>query len=258
MKNELYGQLEDLKSCDKNIRSLVDEIERNHFNSLSVASHEMMNKLSFIASSHQLITMKHPEVCEYPFWTQMGSTISDFMRYLERLSLCRYIHIPQPDNISLDDILYSLHDYMDDAFPDNDNELVYDTPCSFCLYADYTHLLEALKCLLFNACEAILSNEQNENLSQQEYMKKIFIKTETVCNSKNIPCVSISITNYGTIENLSQASKCDIFYTTKPNHTGTGLYVANTVCQKHKGSFLLTTAKGYTTATMLLPATVTI
>ncbi len=78
------------------------------YKTLSIASHEIMNRLSFIGSAYQYINARYPESKQFKFWTIMGDSIGELNTLMKRTSICRHCAFPEKNTISLKQLLDNL------------------------------------------------------------------------------------------------------------------------------------------------------
>lgn len=84
-----------------------EKCKKEHYKTLSIASHELLNHISFLNSSYDLISKTYPETKNMRFWNSMGTSIYEITNMMKRLNLCRYCTFPNKENVTLNDLILS-------------------------------------------------------------------------------------------------------------------------------------------------------
>lgn len=215
-----------------------DMFSDEYYNAIGKASHELKNMISFVSSSYQLISLQHPEVTDFEFWSEMGTAINDMIKFMERTSLCRYCLKPDFAPVDINELLYRLPDEADELYPDADRNFDFQVDRRQMLVnGDASHLMSALKEITANCYDATADGDTiTVTASPNTDNTKVII---TITNKGLFPEISFHKpgTSEFTVHQPTDASiLCSPFYTTKQKHTGLGLSIANLVCLMHNGS----------------------
>lgn len=226
----------------KSIQIPYKESYEKHYSDLSTASHEIMNYAATIGSTYQYIHNKYPEAHDFKFWDNLGISINQLCSFMKQSSVCRYCHFPQKNNTTVSKIIDTVYENLDD-YPHQDiinyiHISSENAPAS--LFGDTDHIASAIYQLIINAYEA-----QTDSIEPDI---QVVIK-------ENGDSVCISVTNPGVIDDTySYEQLADAFFSTKPNHAGCGLYIANIVCSTHDGCLTIGCSNDSTVITMNLAA----
>lgn len=117
MNKEDSFYMDTLEKTQPETFDFINHLSEQCHSELSFASHEINNQLSFIRSSYQLISKKHPETKDFPFWAELGDAVNHIISYMERTGLYRYSFKYVPAKLNLTEFLYSLPDVFDEQFP---------------------------------------------------------------------------------------------------------------------------------------------
>ncbi len=233
----------------------INRLTEQCHSELSFASHEINNQLSFIRSSYQLISKKHPETKDFLFWNELGDAVNHVISYMERTGLYRYSFKYIPVKFNLTEFLYTLPDRFDEQFPEQPHPFQFDTDTrDIFICADSERLLSAFSELLANAAEA------DNTCGCIQIHSHVNVCGHTV---------TVSVTGKGTIPDIVfdetqtnplvdpdtplSVQLCTPFYTTKKEHTGLGLSIVSQVCRTHHAEFDICSNKGLTTASITFP-----
>ena len=89
MNKEDSFYMDTLEKTQPETFDFINHLSEQCHSELSFASHEINNQLSFIRSSYQLISKKHPETKDFPFWAELGDAVNHirnfFIHYLMSL-----------------------------------------------------------------------------------------------------------------------------------------------------------------------------
>lgn len=207
------------------------------YKTLSIASHEIMNRLSFIGSAYQYISARYPESKKFKFWTIMGDSIGELNILMKRTSICRHCAFPEKNAISLKQLLDNLKTAPNTCLTTCPHPIDIVCQCNkdVLINADSEQLTIALCEIIMNGAEA--SNFATIHIDTTIQNNDIYI---VISNLGNLPDIQLPQTvnqdnniHYSPddINILSEA-----FYTTKPQHFGLGLYIANSVINRHNGT----------------------
>ena len=255
MNKEDSFYMDTLEKTQPETFDFINHLSEQCHSELSFASHEINNQLSFIRSSYQLISKKHPETKDFPFWAELGDAVNHIISYMKRTDLYRYSFKYVPAKLNLTEFLYSLPDIFDEQFPNRANAFQFDIDTrNIFICADSKRLLSAFSELLANAAEA-----------------------DTSCSSIQIhshvnACghtVTVSVTGKGSLSEINPnemqtnplidadapltAQLSTPFFSTKENHAGLGLSIVAQVCHTHHAGFELYSRNGFTTAGITFP-----
>ena len=76
MNKEDSFYMDTLEKTQPETFDFINHLSEQCHSELSFASHEINNQLSFIRSSYQLISKKHPEIKDFPFWAELGDAVT--------------------------------------------------------------------------------------------------------------------------------------------------------------------------------------
>lgn len=252
MNSKDYTQMQELKNCDPYTYQLFESLFHTYSSELSIASHNLKNSLSFIYSSYQIIRDHYPETKDFIFWEDIGEAITNIVHFLDRMSVYRYSYKVNASKINLSNLLYELPDGTDAIMDTQSRSFAFDTESEDIeISADYRNLKQALVELMVNSCEACEA-------------------TDTITISSRLgtdkSSVTITISNPGSLNLHKSPSKkeaqqepfdimnlCTPFYTTKPEHAGLGLSIANIVCRANNGTLTIAEENGTTKVSITLP-----
>ncbi len=207
------------------------------YKTLSIASHEIMNRLSFIGSAYQYINARYPESKQFKFWTIMGDSIGELNTLMKRTSICRHCAFPEKNTISLKQLLDNLKTAPNTCLTTclHPIDIVCHCNKDALINVDSEQFTIALCEIIMNGAEA--SNFGTIHIDTSIQNNDIHI---IISNSGNLPDIQLPQTINQ--DNNTHYSPDDInilseaFYTTKPEHFGLGLYIANSVINKHNGT----------------------
>lgn len=213
---------------------------KSHYKDLSTASHEIMNYAATIGSTYQYIDTKYPETHDFKFWGNLGISINQLCSFMKQSSICRYCHFPQKDTVNIDSVMKLVSETLEEcAYPDITSRinLSIANP-QLSIYGDADHIAAAIYQLIVNAYEA---NDSS------------LPKDIDVSFSSDDCHLTISVSNYGMLtDNYSYEQLAQAFFTTKSNHAGCGLYIANIVCARHDGYLSIGCDNNITTVSLVL------
>lgn len=215
-----------------------DMLSDEYYDSIGKGSHELKNMISFLSSSYQLISLQHPEVSDFEFWSEMGTAIDDMIRFMERTSLCRYCLKPDFAPVNINELLYMLPDEADELYPDADRNFDFHVDRrQMYVNGDASHIMNALLEITANCYDAT-SDGDTITVSATPDTDNAHVAI-TITNKGQFP--EIIYHNPGSSEctiyqPTDAAILCNPFYTTKPKHVGIGLAITNLVCHMHNGS----------------------
>jgi nitrogen-specific signal transduction histidine kinase len=211
-----------------------DDYEQ-HYKILSTASHEIMNYAATMGSTYQFLDTKYPETRDFKFWGNLGASIEHLCGFMKQASICRYCHFPHKEKSSVNDLLALVHESLAECgYPDIEDNLnitVADTVTS--IFCDPDNVAAAICQIIINAYEAS--------------------KNTDVKITSNSTHVTIAVTNAGSLPaKYSCEQLAEAFFSTKSNHAGCGLYIANIVCSNHDGYLSMESDGASTTVSLVL------
>ncbi|MBQ4283952.1 MAG: HAMP domain-containing histidine kinase [Lachnospira sp.] len=263
--NNDYKTIQELKNSNPDAFNALTNATTAHLDALGHASHEIKNMVSFMSSSYQLISLKHPETSEFRFWKEFGSNIEHLVNFMDRTSIYRYCMKYKLEPANIADILYSLPDLADNRHPTDLREFNFDIdPCisqSATIMADKENITMALNEIIDNCYDATVESDT------------ITISAHTECTGiESNPTVTnyihITISNQGTFPDIEYSEPgetpvfyeptdadilCKPFYTTRPKRSGLGLSIAYTVCTNHNGELTFTQQDNISSVHVRLP-----
>lgn len=234
--------LQQVQTDNPEIYSFIRNLEQTQDAQLSKFSHTIKNMISIISSSLQLIETQHPQAADYYLWNETKNEISCLIEALEQESIYRHSSIADLKDMNMTDLLWSLPDLMDEIYEDSGNNTVrnysYDISAGIPqVKGDYIKLKLAFIQILKNAYEATRNNDT------------IIIQAHPAGNS-----LYVSFKDSGSGIDASILNQVTTpFFTTKGNHIGTGLSIAEQVATAHEGSLEITSDAQCTCITMVLP-----
>lgn len=240
MNKKDYDALNRFKEESPKLKELLEKETACHYKNLSIASHEILNHLSFIGSSYQIISSKYPETKDFKFWDNLGTSINELTELMQRTSLCRYCVFPQKAPVLINDILYQLPDEADNRYPNEERLFSFNVEDKKIeIDADSEHILIAFNELISNSYDATQNNDTitiSSRLSED-----LMTYTITVSNKGQLPEIHLPMTLGQTSDDVTHSpDDIDIltsaFYTSKKNHNGLGLYIVMIVCMTHNGT----------------------
>jgi light-regulated signal transduction histidine kinase (bacteriophytochrome) len=211
-----------------------DDYEQ-HYKILSTASHEIMNYAATMGSTYQFLDTKYPEARDFKFWSNLGASIEHLCGFMKQASICRYCHFPHKENISVNDLLALVHQCLAECgYPDIEENLnITAGDAATNIFCDPDNVAAAICQLIVNAYEA---------------SKNIDVKI-----TSDSTHVTIAVTNAGSLpEKYSCEQLAEAFFSTKSNHAGCGLYIANIVCSNHGGWLSMESNGANTTVSLVL------
>lgn len=251
MNKEEYLYIQTLKENDPKTYDFINNLLKQLRDEVSFTSHEIKNQLSFLRSSYQLISLKHPETNKFSFWPQLGASVETLINLMERTSIYRYSSTAAFSDTNIIQLLYSLPDIMDERFPNETRFFSFDTDIrDIIVDADCERLSIAFSEILANAYEASQNNDT------------IYISSNI---DEQLQHITIKFINPGTIGIPDEASPlidryapltrqlCTPFYTDKKSHTGLGLAIVNCICCTHNTDFNINCDDHNTTAEITFP-----
>lgn len=239
---QTYLEIQEYTTENPEINTVLEKAKTEHFQHLSVVSHEIMNQLSFLGGTYQLLSARYPETATYPFWSDIGKNIRRLNKYMERTSICRYIQFPTLEAVDAANILYALPDEVDEYLDEHPRDFVFDVPKEpLMIVADSKHLTYAFVELLVNAIEASEDGDAIQIIAEKNFSTCDHgILEISIVNPGKLSPIILPITADSDENNLHRdATDLDILtnvgYTTKNGHAGIGLSIVQTVCLQHKG-----------------------
>lgn len=258
-----YNLIQNLKNTDVETYNAVTALLNSQLDEFTFAAHEEKNLISFISSSYQFITSHHPEFKQMEFWNDINDSIHSLNKFMNRMTIYRHCHKEGHDKIHLDNLLYTLPDTVD-SFLDShsyiSNNYTFNT-CSDNIHiiGDYDAILTAFTEILINCCD--ISDKDIHIVTYTSYDKKYV--TASISNYGNI-LDALSSNHKDTNANIPQQPHtltddellhlCTPFFTTNPDsHSGLGLSMVYTVCQKNNGTLSISQSNGITTVSIKFP-----
>jgi hypothetical protein len=252
-----------------------DDYEQ-HYKILSTASHEIMNYAATMGSTYQFLDTKYPETRDFKFWGNLGASIEHLCGFMKQASICRYCHFPHKEKSSVNDLLALVHESLAECgYPDIEDNLnitVADNVTS--IFCDPDNVAAAICQIIINAYEASVSSSHATYTNSQTLIATnntsstygAISYTETCKNisansfqntdvkiTSNSTHVTISVTNAGSLPaKYSCEQLAEAFFSTKSNHAGCGLYIANIVCSNHDGYLSMESDGASTTVSLVL------
>ncbi len=248
-----YKTLSDLKNANPEAYNALLETSNDHLSSLGFASHEIKNMISFMNSSYQFISMKHPETADFKFWKEFGDNINHLIYFMDRTSVYRYCMKVNLTPTNIIDMLYSLPDEADERHPDSLRNFKFNMQTevtrSAHTLADAEHLLIALNELIDNCYDATKDNDTITIGASVTVNSHTYESNPDVAVSQ----LHITISNPGRFPDVEYSELCKPFYTTKAKRSGLGLSIAHTVITNHNGEMALSTDDAESTVHIYLP-----
>lgn len=232
--------INELKEKDPHAYAIIQNMQSTYSTTMSQASHDIKNIISTMGSSFQFLEAKHPETSNFRFWNELGESIHFLIEFMDQTSAYRYSISADKKSISLEELLFSIPDHMDELFANESRNFEFDIDANLpTIIGDPEKINLAIIELVKNAFEATSTNAI------------ITICAKSILSSNDTNGVIISIIDHGT--GISDEIMNDItkpFYTTKSNHTGVGLSIVNEVANNHNGQITITSKDNTTTVSM--------
>ena len=183
-------------------------------------SHELRNPLTSLYSTVQLIEMKHPEVKDFKYW----SNLNHDMEYMNTL-ITELSDFAKSDNLNLS--TFSLRTLLEQtslsfAAMAADTQVEFRAkidPSIHQITGDKTKIQELFRNLLKNALDAAMPDKTI-------YLEALSLETEVLIRIQDTGC-GIEASKLPTI--------FEPFITYKKNGTGLGLSICNQIIKAHKG-----------------------
>ncbi len=227
-----------------------------HYKVLSTASHEIMNYLSTIGSTYQYLDTRYPETKGFKFWNNLGTSVNYLCYFMKQTSLCRYSHFPKKENTTSDALTDLVYDGLGECQYTDIIEYLFissgGTNHNIC--CDCDNVSAAVCQLIINAYEAITDNDKSNDSSSDIIPENADSERAIRVNiATQGDYLKISVTNHGCLDGqYSSEQLAAPFFTTRSNHAGCGLYIANIVCTAHGGYLTIESHDNLTTATLAL------
>lgn len=198
---------------------------------LSKFSHEIRNPIALISSELQLLLASHPEIENFPEWTDIQENIEYIKDLLQELSDFNNAKKIKPEPTDLTAYLHTIAssvsptmNYLGICFEEKISSAL--PTCSI----DRIKLRQALLNLLRNAQESILHTNG-----------KIIFSATVTCDGK----ISISVQDNGCgIDSDRQEDIFSPFVTYKKDGTGLGLAITRQIVQAHHGDLTVHSLSG--------------
>jgi len=233
--------LNQVRTTNPELYSLIERIQQSQTTTMANISHRLKNIISIISSSLQFIESQHPETSDFNLWPQLKSSTTYLVKYMDQESMYRHSANVEMKPINLQDLLWSIPDIMDDlneldphnSIRNYNYDIISNVPE---INGDYFKLKYAFIEIIKNAYEATSDNDT------------ITISAHIVDDSVNITIkdegvgIDINIINDVTTP----------FFTTKNDHVGTGLSIAEKIVKAHNGSLSISSDED-TCVTITLP-----
>ena len=117
MNKEDSFYMDTLEKTQPETFDFINHLSEQCHSELSFASHEINNQLSFIRSSYQLISKKHPETKDFPFWAELGDAVIRFREFPVAAGVLLVPHVPPQRGHERPDPLPQLVDPAGDIRP---------------------------------------------------------------------------------------------------------------------------------------------
>lgn len=265
-----------IKACCENNNELSDALlalRTDALEELSITSHEIKNYAAYLKTAYQYISRKNNELMDNRFWNNMGTTIDELIKYMNRTALYRYsFNNSEITACTIQSLIERVTMYAGQKYADklvlNINSV--DAHHSSAFYISTQLLTLGINELIDNAYEAasgVASGVTSDAASIQPPVQLCI----TIREQDNNILLSISNTSDSTPDNLLINSSCDKsgdsnvysydlshisrpFFTTKEGHAGLGLSGVCQMCILSGTEFSLTynTALRTTTAGLTL------
>lgn len=230
--NHLMEQNEDIKT-------IINQLLKNHQTIVSTISHEIANPLTLINSSLQVIEVQHPEVKDFAGWNQTMDDLVFMRQLLTDLSAFNNGSTLRYRVFSLGKVLRNVA--VSFAMTLEESGIEYKSfidPKIGDYTGDETKLQEVFINLLKNAKEATPKNGHISLTARRSYNRIIVSITDDGCGIEEDKLESIFLP----------------FTTYKPDGTGLGLSISKRILEAHQGTLAVTSAVGEgSTFTVTLP-----
>lgn len=90
-----YTIINNAKNTIPEFGDTFEKCKKEHYKTLSIASHELLNHISFLNSSYDLISKTYPETKNMRFLNSMGTSIYEITKHDETLKSLPVLHFSQ-------------------------------------------------------------------------------------------------------------------------------------------------------------------
>ncbi len=225
---------------------LIHKIMDDNKNITSMFIHELRNPLSLIKGTIQYIEMKHQEVKDYKYWSQLSELIQDMEHCMTDASLLNSITTLDIKDTNLLNLIQVV---VDNHSPQADNQKKFLT---------FKHTAECESVCSSYPCDSdkikqVLSNLLKNALEATEpgnYIELIL----SICSTDSGSMLSLQINNNGQpIPDDEIDTIFNPFVTYKTGGSGIGLALAKRIIEAHMGNIQVSSTDTLTGFTILLP-----
>lgn len=248
-----------LKETNPEAYNIICREEKLHRELLKIGCHDVMNSISYISSSYQLLKMKNPELDQIPKFYRIGDGIEELLRSMKMISKFRYADVISMSQTSVTEIISRIHSYIYQKYPDNTNLFTFQRECEdFEILCDIEKIVEALSYLIDNAVEEIISANTDEtwdsiNVSFKHKIN-IVLKRESLLE-KNVAVVQISnpLLSQNSLYETNPEIFAEPFWKGKQHHAGLGSSIAAKILNAHLGNITYNRSGDILTALVIIP-----
>lgn len=225
---------------------LIHKIMDDNKNITSMFIHELRNPLSLIKGTLQYIEMKHQEVKEYKYWSQLSELILDMEHFITDASLLNSITTLNIKDTNLLSLIQAVVDSYSPQADTQQKSLTFrhtdecESSCSS-YPCDSDKIKQVLSNLIKNALEAT---------EPGNYIALIL----SICLTDSGSMLSIQVNNNGQpIPDDEIDTIFNPFVTYKTGGTGLGLALTKRIIESHMGNIQVSSTDTLTGFTILLP-----
>lgn len=224
----------------------IQKIKEEYKSTASMFIHELRNPLSLLKGTLQYIEMKHSEVKDFKYWSQLFELIQEMENMMSDASQLNSCTTLKTEFTNLKTLLEDVvQNYMPQA--DNQHKQLYlkISPESESIISSYfcdpAKMKQVLSNLIKNALEATSQGDFIEvSISMVSDQSRSMVSIQINDNGQQIP--------EDEIDNIFKP-----FVTYKKGGTGVGLALVKRIIESHKGSIHVSSTETLTSFTILLP-----
>lgn len=223
LQNIDINKMNRLMEENSDFKEIIQQLLKNHQETVSMIGHEIRNPLTLISSSLQIMEMKYPETKSFSGWAQLTDDVNYLSLLLNELSQFNNGRALNPDIFSMEILLRNIVVSFAMMLEKNAPDVMFTSliPSTLGLYTgDKIKLSEVILNLLQNAYEAL-------DGCGSIHLRAIRRNTALIIQIKDNGCG---------IPQEYVESIFDPFVTHKPKGTGLGLAISKRIVEAHGGT----------------------
>lgn len=233
-----------LMSENKEAKQIISQLLENYHTTVSTIAHEIRNPLTLVSSSLQVMEIQHPEVKQYPHWSQTMEDVKFMCSLLNELSTFNNGNTLHHSVFSIEKLLKNIAVSFAISLDSEQSPIEFSSSIPSRLgdfTGDKVKLEEVFLNILRNAKDALNDKDEEGNIFLVAERKKDILMIQCKDNGCGIPADKMD-------------SIFDPFVTTKENGTGLGLSLSKRIIEAHNGTISAESTPGKgTTFTIRLP-----